>query len=402
MKHESPLPNPTQDQQNKMFPMLSRVFVASLTPGLALIPGAPSMAQSSSTVYGVVDLGFVLESGGPNDAGASRLTSGVASGSRLGFRGDEDLGGGLSALYALEMGLLADTGGLAQGGQAAVSIHGNFGSITLGRQYTPVALIQTETAPFVTCLAGDSANLISAGGAGGNNRMDNTLRYTYKASSGLAADVVYGFGEGAGDSSAERQYGGALGYVAGPAYAKLGYHSVNDAVGKAGRLTFLGATYDFGFAMAHFNYVVNKGSAVFDIVNQDSRDMLLGIPAEAVRACLPISGIMDLHPPAPETGCLEQRVYTMVLRGPGDDAAMSPIHWSAGNTVPMHLSYGEHDSERVQRSNQELAQRLSQAGAPCSLSVEAGQNHFSTHTALRAPQASWDQRLEHVLKESTP
>ena len=275
-------PTPHKTQQNKMFPMLSRVFVASLTAGLALIPSAPSMAQSSSTVYGVVDLGFVRESGGPNGTSASRLTSGVASGSRLGFRGNEDLGGGLSAFYALEMGLLADTGGLAQGGlafgrQATVGIHGNFGSIALGRQYTPVALIQTETDPFVTGLAGDSANLISAGGASGNNRMDNTLRYSYKASSGLMADAVYGFGEVAGDSSAKRQYGGALGYVAGPAYAKLGYHSVNDATGKAGRLTFLGATYDFGFAMAHFNYVVNKGSAVFGIVNQDSRDMLLGI-----------------------------------------------------------------------------------------------------------------------------
>lgn len=127
-----------------------------------------------------------------------------------------------------------------------------------------------------------------------------------------------------------------------------------------------------------------------------------GIPAEAVRACLPISGIMDLHHPDPEPASLEQRVYTMVLREPGDDAAMSPIQWSAGSTVPMHLSYGEHDSERVQRSNQELAQRLSQAGAPYSLSVEARQDHFSTHTALRAPQASWYQRLEHVLKASAP
>lgn len=275
-------PAPPKTQQNTMLPLLSHVFMASLTAGLALIPCAPSMAQSSSTIYGVVDLGFVRESGGPNGTSASRLTSGVASGSRLGFRGHEDLGGGLSAFYALEMGLLADTGGLAQGGlafgrQATVGIHGNFGSIALGRQYTPVALIQTETDPFVTGLAGDSANLISAGGASGNNRMDNTLRYTYKASSGLMADAVYGFGEVAGDSSAKRQYGGALGYVAGPAYAKLGYHSVNDATGKAGRLTFLGATYDFGFAMAHFNYVVNKGSAVFGIVNQDSRDMLLGI-----------------------------------------------------------------------------------------------------------------------------
>ena len=127
-----------------------------------------------------------------------------------------------------------------------------------------------------------------------------------------------------------------------------------------------------------------------------------GIPAGAIRACLPISGIMDLHHPAPEEGSLEQRVYTMVLSEPGDDVVMSPVHWSMGSTVPMHLSYGEQDSERVQRSNQELAHRLSQAGTPCSLSVEAGLDHFSTHTTLRAPQASWYQRLARILEASAP
>lgn len=268
-------------RQAKARPPLSPACIASLSAALALVP-ASSMAQSGTMVYGVMDLGFVRESGGPNGASASKLTSGVASGSRLGFKGSEDLGGGLAAFYTLEMGLLADTGGLAQGGlafgrQAAVGIQGRFGLLALGRQYTPVALIQTETDPFVTGLAGDSANLISAGGAGGNNRMDNTLRYTYKAASGLVADAVYGFGEAAGNAQANRQYGGAFGYASGPAYVKLGYHSVNDASGKAGRLGFLGATYDFGVATAHFNYGVNKGSAVFGIVNQDSRDLLLGV-----------------------------------------------------------------------------------------------------------------------------
>ncbi len=123
-----------------------------------------------------------------------------------------------------------------------------------------------------------------------------------------------------------------------------------------------------------------------------------GIPHQAIRACLPISGIMDLRHPAPEAGSLEQRVYTMVLHTAGDDVAMSPIHWSQDSRVPMHLSYGEHDSERVQRSNQVLAQRLSQAGTPCSLTVEAGLDHFATHTTLSMPQAAWYQRMKNVLE----
>lgn len=248
---------------------------------LGLSVGA-ACAQSAVTIYGLVDMGFVHESGGPAGASVYKLTSGVSSGSRLGFKGSENLGGGLSASFMLEMGINADTGALGQGGlafgrQAVVAIAGGFGSVTLGRQYTPVATLQTESDPFGTGLAGDSANLISAGGAGGNNRLDNAVRYTFASEGGLTADVVYGFGEVAGNSRAKRQYGAAFGYVSGPVYAKLGYHSVNDVNGKAGKVTFLAAKYDFGAATAHFNYVVNKGSAVFGLVNDDSDDILLGV-----------------------------------------------------------------------------------------------------------------------------
>jgi predicted porin len=239
-------------------------------------------SQGSSTVYGVVDLGFVRESGGPEGASATKLTSGIASGSRLGFRGTEDLGDGLAAFYVLEMGINADTGALGQGGlgfgrQSMVGLQGGFGSVSLGRQYTPVALIQTETDPFATGLAGTSANLISAGGAGGNNRMDNTLRYAYTAKSGLTVDLVHGFGESDDGSRPKRQFGAAIGYVNGPVYVKLGHHNVNDAKSVPARITYLGAKYDFGVATAHFNYVVNKGSAVFGLVNADSRDVLAGV-----------------------------------------------------------------------------------------------------------------------------
>ena len=243
---------------------------------------AQGWAQSSVTLYGVLDMGFVHESGGVNGANVNKISGGVSTGSRLGFRGTEDLGGGLSAFFNLEMGLLSDTGGLAQGGlgfgrQSTVGLKGDFGTLALGRQYTPVALIQVETDPFVTGMAGDSANMISAGGAGGNNRMDNTVRYTYHAKNGLMADVAYGFGESAVNSHFNRQYGGAVGYVSGPIYAKIGYHSVESATGDKGHLTFLGAKYDFGLATAHFNYVVNKGSAVFGLLNPNSRDLLLGL-----------------------------------------------------------------------------------------------------------------------------
>lgn len=255
--------------------------VSSIALALGLLAG-PSWAQSTVTLYGLIDMGFVHESGGPNGASINKLTSGVSAGSRLGFRGLEDLGGGLAAVYTLEMGINADTGSSGQGGllfgrQSFVGLQGDFGSVLLGRQYTPVAFIQTETDPFYTGLAGDSANLISPGGAGGSNRMDNTVRYAFAGKSGLTADLVYGFGEVAGNTRANRQYGGSLGYVSGPVYVKLGHHNVNNAASVPGKVTYLGATYDFGAAKAHFNYVVNKGASVFGIVNSDSRDVLLGV-----------------------------------------------------------------------------------------------------------------------------
>lgn len=278
---------PPSDATKIPIPIFSTNFMKTSKHLLALamvLAATGTWAQSAVTLYGIVDMGFVHEGGGPNGASANKITSGMASGSRLGFRGTEDLGSGLSAVYTLEMGVNADTGSSGQGGllfgrQSFVGLQGGFGSVLLGRQYTPVAIVQTESDPFTTGLAGTSANMITAGGAGGNNRMDNTLRYAFNGKNGLVADLVYGFGETAGNSSAKRQYGGALGYVSGPVYVKLGHHNVNDANGVAGKVSFLGAKYDFGVATAHFNYVVNKGSAVFGLVNADSRDVLLGVSA---------------------------------------------------------------------------------------------------------------------------
>jgi predicted porin len=99
-------------------------------------------AQTSVTVYGVADAGLVFEGGGAAGS-VTKLSTGVQSGTRLGFKGVEDLGGGLSAKFLLETGIKIDTGGFNQGGTAFgrqdyVGLEGGFGSVTLGRQYTPV------------------------------------------------------------------------------------------------------------------------------------------------------------------------------------------------------------------------------------------------------------------------
>ncbi|MFZ4288397.1 alpha/beta hydrolase [Variovorax sp. HJSM1_2] len=113
------------------------------------------------------------------------------------------------------------------------------------------------------------------------------------------------------------------------------------------------------------------------------------------RVCgaLPISGIMDIHHPAPAVGSLEERVYTMLLADAAHDALFSPMSWTAGNSVPFVLTYGEHDSARVQSSNKRLAALLEAQGRLVSFHMEQGLDHFQTHTMLRDPAHPWYQRL---------
>ena len=112
-----------------------------------------------------------------------------------------------------------------------------------------------------------------------------------------------------------------------------------------------------------------------------------------LQGCLPISGIMDLHHPAPAAGSLEERVYSMVLADPAQDAVMSPICWTAGNRVPFDLTVGQHDSPRVLSSNQRLFELLKLQNASVNIKENAGHSHFDTHTSLDQADAPWYRRL---------
>src|SRR4051812_13311158 len=94
--------------------------LASACAAICAVAAGPAFAQSNVTLYGVVDLslsrtstgsGVTLPGGsvpGPASAKVSSLDAGVGYGSRIGFRGNEDLGGGLRGVFVLEMGLAPD------------------------------------------------------------------------------------------------------------------------------------------------------------------------------------------------------------------------------------------------------------------------------------------------------
>jgi predicted porin len=269
---------------------------------LALMLGAlagTAAAQSNVTVYGIVDMALVRESGGA--ATTTKLTSGVESGSRLGFKGSEDLGDGLSAIFLLENGFQADTGAMGQGGllfgrQAYVGLQSKTaGTLTLGRQYTPQYLAVAAVDPFGSGTAGDTKNLMASTGNSAS-RMDNAVKYTSPVVGGVTAELIYGAGEVAGDSTAGRQFGGALGYTSGPLTVRLAHHNRNNDTAtvkntSSARNTVLTALYDFGLLKAHFAYGVDKGLnsalprnlanpfgyAVAPVPTTDSNVVLLGV-----------------------------------------------------------------------------------------------------------------------------
>ncbi|MFZ6742060.1 porin [Undibacterium sp. JH2W] len=256
-------------------------------------------AQSTVTIYGIADTGIAIEKGG-SAGSVNKLTSGIGSGSRLGFKGTEDLGGGLSAFFLLESGINIDAGSSGQGGlmfgrQAYVGVKGDFGTLTAGRQYTPEYLTLAFADPFGTGFAGDAANIMPNSGTGAS-RMDNTLKYATPSFDGFTGELAYGFGETAGDNSAGRQIGAAIGYTSGPFAVRLGYHNRNNDTATLkntddGKTTLLAATYDFGVAKAHLAYGINKGlnssplrntanpygSLIAPTASTDSTDFLLGV-----------------------------------------------------------------------------------------------------------------------------
>jgi predicted porin len=272
---------------------------ASLAFALFGAVAGAAQAQSSVTVYGLLDMGFVHEKGGSAGT-ATKLSSGVGTGSRLGVRGVEDLGNGMSALFLLENGFQADTGAAGQGGllfgrQAYVGLQGNFGTVTLGRQYTPQYLTVAFADPFGSGWVGDSKNLIApTGNAAG--RMDSTVKYVSPAMGGFTVELAYGAGEVAGDNAAGRQLGAALDYAKGPLRVRLGYHDRNNETAtppntENGKNTVLAATYDFRVVKGHFAYGTNRGPNSSWLRNNDnpfgyptapqastdSNDMLFGV-----------------------------------------------------------------------------------------------------------------------------
>lgn len=223
----------------------------------ALTVSAGALAQSSVTVFGVADVSVAHIS--TTGKSVSGLANGGNSSSRLGFRGVEDLGGGLKADFWLEGSLSVDDGtasGFKFDRRSTVSLLGNFGEVRLGRDKTPAYQnLETFHAFGDTGMGAiNGHNLISGSAAGtseGSNpkRNSNAISYLLPKLGGFYGQLTHSFGEQADDHSLASSTGLRLGYANGPLNVAAAYGIARGGTAAAGvdyKTMNLGASYNFG------------------------------------------------------------------------------------------------------------------------------------------------------------
>lgn len=245
-------------------------------------------AQTNVSIYGIVDVSiqrFDTSTSSPvwqmEDANSGAFNK---NGSRVGFKGSEDLGGGLSAIFTLENGFNIDNGTTGQGGrlfgrQAWVGLKGGLGTLTMGRQYTATFLTSDAVDPFGLGYAGNLSRVFNTNGF----RADNTIAYFTPNLGGFFGQVNYALGEVAGNNSAGRNITSSLGYANGPVMVRFAYGDVKANPAVAGSLdnktAMLGGTFDFGAAKLHAAFQADKLETPAGARSIEDKNWMLGVSA---------------------------------------------------------------------------------------------------------------------------
>jgi predicted porin len=230
---------------------------------LAAFAGAAS-AQSSVTIYGKLDLAV----GKP--AGTEDKQVMDNAGSRLGFKGVEDLGGGLKAVFGMEHRFNPDTGTQNSAnmwnGYSTVGLVTQFGMVNLGRQYTPAFLmIQNQIDPFGGDTVAQGRDVGMRFGGITKVRVADSIRYDLTVGGfNLGASVA----EGAGNGGTDKPVSIAANYAAGPIWVGVGYE--NPAADED-KVWNIGGRYNFGFATLALGY--GKGTTA---AGADAKGFLVG------------------------------------------------------------------------------------------------------------------------------
>jgi predicted porin len=264
--------------------MQKKLIVAAVAGALA----APlALAQSNVTIYGIADVG--VEWGSSGNGTKFRVQSGQESGSRLGFKGSEDLGGGLKANFQLEAGFSLDNGAFTNHGQgtpapgtnvaatydsgtlfarqAWAGVSGSFGAVNIGRMYTPIFYVAAGGDPAGL---GTVATLANVWGLG--SRANNAVEYVSPTMGGFGLRANYSTGEENNvntDAKKEGQQWGLNGtWGGGPVWVGAAYQEIRGATlpsttAEKTKNWLVAGTYDFGMVklFAGWNDSKTSGSA---------------------------------------------------------------------------------------------------------------------------------------------
>ena len=212
-------------------------------------------AQSSVTLYGIADAGIFKDKGQSAD-----MRSGGLNSSRLGFKGTEDLGGGLAAVFGLEAGLTIDNGtagGVSFNRQSYVGFAGGFGEVTFGKMWTSYDDIEAGAHSLFGGLdfAPEYAVMLSGRDYIGNP--NNGFKYTTPSFGAFSGAVSYSLDESAATKANVTAF--HLKYADGPIYAGLAYQDEGDTADI--KYTRINGSYDFGAAQLLLTYGRVKESA---------------------------------------------------------------------------------------------------------------------------------------------
>jgi len=232
---------------------MKKVVISSAAGALFTVAASSAFAQSSVTLYGLVDTAIRYQTNAaPDGKDLIGMTVGPETHSRWGLRGSEDLGGGLSAIFRLENGFEVNTGKLHVANtlfsrQAYVGLSSDkWGALTFGNQYAP--MYDTMGDIFDPLTVGDYwQDSWMWNGIGSYLTIPNSVKYkaTYR---GLTIDAAYGFSNTPGSVGNGSTYAVELMYAQGPMTLGAGFQQTSLSTsgtpfpqGTLGSLTYDGA-----------------------------------------------------------------------------------------------------------------------------------------------------------------
>lgn len=236
-------------------------FASTAAATALLVCAGKALAQTSVTVYGIVDTGLEYQRASAGSTGPATTTNNVVSGtfsaSRIGFRGSEDLGGGLRAFFQLESGITVNdgttTGPAFFGRKSIVGLGGPWGELWFGRDYTPAFWAQFYTDANRFAMYGNSGTM-SAFALTRMLRASNGIFYASPEYKGFRGRLTYTFGDERTTPPKDAgRVAGVSGEYRSPTWSAGAYHQERRVVFPAGSSTsdktvFQGlmALYDFG------------------------------------------------------------------------------------------------------------------------------------------------------------